>query len=640
MCGICGIYNKGNAPVLHEDILKMREIMIDRGPDDAGIYIGNHIGLGHRRLSIIDLSEAARQPMCNEDEQVWVVFNGEIYNFVELREKLVKAGHFFRSKSDSEVIIHGYEEWGEQIFEKMNGMFAIAIWDARKERLILSRDRIGKKPLFYTEAQGSVVFASDIKSIINSNCVYNLEIDEEAIDCYLAHICIPQAHTIFKGIKKVQPAHYMIFDKTKTVSERYWYLSFKSKIFIDEDEYIEEAETLLRTAIKDRLMSDVPLGVFLSGGVDSSLVVALMSHLSNEKVKTFSVGFDYQPFNELPYAKKVSDTYNTDHREIIISDKYVNILPKLVWNYGEPFADSSAIPSYFISKAAREFVKVSLVGDGGDEAFAGYDRTQIAYRALTYRKVVPQFISKTFLSPFFNIFGNYTDKIYPLNRIRFYENYTAESTRLRYKNLMGNIYEREKYYSEQFKGRLGTHHPAHVYEEFYDFSDGIDEIDKVLSVDYNTILPDDYEVKMDIASMSNSLEVRAPFLDYRIMELASQIPSRKKIRLRQSKYLLKTLAEKYVPKENIYRPKGGFAMPVGDWFRRELKAYLYKIVLSEKAKSRGYFNYDYIKHIVNEHMEGKGYHVHKLWSLLWLEIWHRMFIDKVITRDNVLEDFL
>lgn len=640
MCGICGIYNKGASPISEEHIIQMRDIMFERGPEDAGVHIGEHIGLGHRRLKIIDLSESARQPMSSEDGQTWMVYNGEIYNYVELRECLMKAGHFFKSQSDGETIIHGFEEWGLQVFDKLKGMFAIAIWDAQKETLVLCRDRIGKKPLFYTEVNGSVVFASDIKAILKSSYVCDLEIDEKGLDCYLYHICVPQAHTIFKGLQKVQPASYVMFEKHRTTSVKYWNLSFRTKTRLREEQYVAELDVLLRTAIKDRLVSDVPVGAFLSGGVDSSIVVALMSQLTDHKVQTFSMGFDYQEFNELPYARQIADKYDTDHHESMMTGDYVNILPKLVWHYGEPFADSSAVPSYYISKMAHEKVKVVLCGDGGDEGFAGYSRTDVVNRALFYRRLVPMSVSRNVLYPFFGIAGKYTDKFHVLNRIRYYDDYTNDTVRSRYKNMMGNIHDREQYYSDQFKETLGAHHPAHVYEEFYDRADAVDEIDRVLSVDYHTILPDDYQVKMDVASMSNSLEVRAPFLDYRIVEFASQIPSSQKLKIRCTKYLLKKLAEKYVPEKNIYRPKTGFAMPIGAWFRKELRPYLFKVILGEKAKKRAYFNYDHIQYIVNEHLAGRGYHEQKLWSLLWLEIWHRMFVDKDITQDNLLTDLL
>ncbi|MFA5197616.1 MAG: asparagine synthase (glutamine-hydrolyzing) [Patescibacteria group bacterium] len=636
MCGICGKYNKGNAPITENEIIQMRDIMTDRGPDDAGVHLSDHIGLGHRRLSIIDLSEAGRQPLCNEDRQIWLVVNGEIYNYIELRGALVKAGHIFKSKTDSEVIVHGYEEWGEDVFGRLNGMYAIAIWDSVKERLILARDRVGKKPLFYLESNGEVIFASDIKAIARQTS--NFEIDKEAIDCYLAHICVPQAHTIFKEIKKVQPAHYMIFDKNRTASFRYWNLSFKTKKEIKEHQYLDEVEDLLKKAVKDRLVSDVPIGAFLSGGVDSSLIVAMMSQISGKKIKTFSVGFDYESHNELSYARRVADRYATEHHELMIKCDCVDILPQLVWNHGEPFADSSAIPSYYISKTAREYMKVGLVGDGGDESFAGYDRTLSVLRATMYEKLISQGMPRSIMLHLLRLMGSQAIDFYLLNRIKFYQDYVTQGVRCNYKNLMGSIRCRSELYSNQFKEELGAHLPSHVYEGFYDQADGDNEVDKALFVDINTILPDDYQVKMDVASMSNSLEVRAPFLDYRLMQFAAQMPVRYKIRLAQSKYLLKKIAEKYIPKENIYRTKCGFSVPLGPWFKKELKPYIYKVVLSEKAQKRGYFNYNYVKFLAEEHFAGRGYHEHKLWSLLWLELWHRMFVDKELQARHSLKD--
>jgi len=638
MCGICGIYNKGGAPVSSGTIVRMREVMVLRGPDDAGIYIGDHIGLGHRRLSIIDLSRAGRQPISNENGRIWAVVNGEIYNFMELREKLVKAGHIFKSKTDSEVIVHGYEEWGEKAFEKIHGMYALAIWDAQREKLILLRDRIGKKPLFYAEIAGSVVFASDIKSIISYK--NDFEIDQSAIDCYLAHICVPQSHSIYKGIKKVKPAHYMIFDKGQTSAYRYWSLSFRGKKNVDINEYIEETTEILKTTVKERLICDVPMGAFLSGGVDSSLVVAFMSQLSNQKVKTFSAGFDYQPYNELPYAKKIADLFGTEHHEFILKIDFIDDLLKLVWNYGEPFADSSAVPSYYISKIAKEHIKVALSGDGGDESFAGYDRTQDVYRASLYQKIVPAFISRNILSPFLRMSRGMADKIYLLERIKFYEDYIGEGAKKKYKNYMGFLFQREKLYSREFKEKIGAHDPSHVYEGFYEQADGESDVDKALFVDMNTIMPDDYQVKMDIASMSNSIEIRSPFLDCRVIEFAAKIPSDMKLNWRHSKYFLKKIAERYLPRENIYRPKSGFAVPIGMWFRDELRDYIYAVILSDKAKGRAYFDYAYVRYLLDSHVAGREDHSHRIWSLLWLELWHRMFIDKEITQNNSLKDLI
>ncbi len=637
MCGICGIYQKSRAPISEKLIIEMRDIMRSRGPDDAGIYIDQYCGLGHRRLSIIDLSQAGHQPMGNENGTVQMAFNGEIYNFSQLRTRLESLGHVFKSSTDCETVIHGYEEWGESVFEKLNGMFALSIWDAKKGQLILAKDRVGKKPLFYHQSGSKVVFASDIKAVIKGIEI-KPEVDPEAVDAYLVHLCVPHTKTIFKGVRKVPPAHYIVFNKNAVRSQKYWELSFCEKLHIREGEYVERIFELVNLAVKDRMASDVPMGAFLSGGVDSSLITALMSELSRDRIKTFSIGFDYQPYSELEYAKKVSDRYGTEHHVFNLETDYLDIIPQLVWSYGEPFADSSAIPSYYISKVAREHVKVALVGDGGDESFGGYNRIKRAFTAHQYRKRVPRFaysfIIPSLLRGIDSVFG----ETYITNRIKLYENYTKNPLRTHYKNYMGSISDRSELYSDEFNMRLNGYNAAHIYENYFDMGDCSHEVDRALFVDFNTILPDQYQVKMDIASMSNSLEVRAPLLDYRIIEFAAKIPIEIKLKNRISKYLLKKVSEKYIPKENIYRPKMGFAVPLAKWFREGLLPYLNSVILSDKARNRGYFNYEYVKYIVNEHLAGRGYHEHKLWSLLWLELWHRMFIDNELKPADSLKD--
>lgn len=639
MHGICGIYNKGNAPVLSEDIIRMRDITIGSSPDITGIRIGEHIGLGQRCLSIIGLPEATRQPMCNENGKIWIVIDGQIYDFKELREKLIKSGHIFKTETDSEVIVHGYEEWGEGVFEKINGAFAAAIWDSEKEALILARDRIGQEPLFYYESNGRVIFAFDIKSVLEG-MGRKPEIDYQALDAFLCHLCVPHPMSIFKGIKKVSPAHYVIFSRNGTEIKKYWHLSFHQKIYMKEGEYLDNVEELLQNSIKNRLPNNGEVGVFLSGGIDSSLIVALASCLIKDKIKTFSIGFNYGLYNELDYAKKIADRYHTDHHTFILNVDSLNILPQLVWDYGEPFADSSAIPSYYVSKIAREYVKVALVGDGGDESFAGYNRIKRVYNALRYRKTVPQFMSKFFISPFFNIVGSSLDKFYLTNRIRLYENYLDVPIGVRYKNEMGCIGVRNELYSHRFKNILNGYDSSRIYEDYFNKEKGINEIDRALFVDINTILTDQYLVKMNIATTANLLETRAPFLDYRIVEFAAKIPSLVKLKRGTTKYLLKEITKKYIPNDSVNRPKWGFAIPIDVWFRKELKPYLYSIILSDKAKKRNYFNCRYVEYIINEHLVGKGYHEHKLWSLLWLELWHRMFIDNELKPANSLKDLI
>ena len=379
MCAICGIIHFNGAPVHPPDVLSMRDLMTNRGPDFGGEFVQENVGLGHRRLKIIDLSEHGNQPMPNEDRSVWVVFNGEIYNFQELRDQL--HGHEFQSHSDTEVIVHGYEQWGEDLFAKLNGMFAIGLWDVRQQKLVLARDRFGKKPLFYLERDGaSVEFASDIKSLWKSHSS-QLTVDPAAVDCYLHHLSPTQHHCIFEGIQKLKPAHYKVFDAAGSREVRYWQPSFRQKKAYSESEVLDRIDTTLRNAVKRRLISDVPLGAFLSGGIDSSLIVALMSQLSNEPVKTFSIGFEESDFSELEYSRAVAARYKTDHQEIILKPDVLEILPSLVWEYGEPFADSSAIPTYYVSKAAREYVTVALTGDGGDEMFGGYDVARASWYA-------------------------------------------------------------------------------------------------------------------------------------------------------------------------------------------------------------------------------------------------------------------
>ena len=434
MYGICGIYNKGNAPVTKERIIRMMDIMIDQGFYDADVYIGPNIGLGQRRLCINDLSKAAQKPICNEDGKIWSVVNGDIYNFVELKEKLVKTGHVFKSRTDCEVIVHGYEEWGEDVFEKIDGKFAIVIWDSVKEILILARDRVGQELLFYAESNGTVIFASDIKSIMEGIGKMP-EIDYKAIDAFLSHLCILHPFSIFKEIKKVTPAHYIVFSKNDTRIKKYWHLNFRKKLYMRENEYLDKIEDLLKASITKCLPNNIQAGVFLSGGIDSSLIVALMSELSGDKVKTFSIGFDYKPYNELEYAKKIAERYNTDHHTLMLGVNDLNIIPKLIWNYGEPFADSSAIPSYYISKVACEYIKVALVGDGADESFAGYPRTMRFYNAYMYKKTVPRFLSDFCISPFFKVVGAKLDGFYLTNRVRIYEKYLNVTIRIPYINI-------------------------------------------------------------------------------------------------------------------------------------------------------------------------------------------------------------
>lgn len=640
MCGICGIYDRSGVAPGSDLILKMTDIMVDRGPDDSGIYIARNIGLGHRRLSIIDLSECGRQPMPNEDKTVWLVFNGEIYNFLDLRKILIERGHIFKSNTDTEVLIHGYEEWGlEKLLKKINGMFAFALWDANKGELILVRDRLGVKPLFYFERDGRVYFASDIKAIWAA-CNEELSLDYTAMDSYLNFYCIPQEYTIFQGVKKVLPAHYIKFSRNSSNTERYWFLTFANKGRKKEEEYLEEATDKIREAVSRRLISDVPLGAFLSGGVDSSVVVALMTQLSSQ-IKTFSVGFKDESYSELKYARAVAKKFSTDHHELIIEPDALEILPKLVWSYGEPFGDSSAIPTYYVSKAARDLVKVVLTGDGGDESFGGYQNIQAVYIASVYKKLLPLPIRKRILPLISNSLCYITGQNTLFCKFRTLTEYgrgLRESFRLN-TILPGEL--RENLYSDELKRRLNSHDPYQIYDSFLFGSDGTDDVDKALFVDINTRLPNDYLTKVDIATMANSLEARSPFMDYELMECAARIPAEIKLKLFKQKYLLKRIAVKLgIPHEVVYRKKGGFGIPIGFWFRNGLGLLLKTILLSDRASERGYFNYEYLRTLIDNHLSGREDHTHRLWSLLWLELWHLMFVERILNNESNLYDIV
>ncbi len=635
MCGICGIYEKNSHDIDVETIVKMRDVMISRGPDDAGLYTAPHIGLGHRRLSIIDISSSGHQPMSNEDNTLWVVFNGEIYNFHELRTALAEKGHIFNSHTDTEVLLHGYEEWGiDELLRKLNGMFAFALWNSEEQELILARDRLGVKPLFYMEKDGKVYFSSDIKSI----CLAyekDLAIDFQAMDHFLYSYCIPQEYSIYEDVRKVLPAQYISFNKTGAVAREYWHLSFSSKLIMSEDECMEQLTDKLLLAVRKRLISDVPLGAFLSGGVDSSLIVALMAKAGGSRVKTFSMGVREESYNELKYARMVAERYSTDHHEFIVEPDALNILPEIIWAYGEPFADASQIPTYYVSKMTREYVTVALTGDGGDESFCGYGNSPAYYYAGKYRKYVPAFIRNQVMPSVAGALVSMVGRRGIMSKIKTLTEYGRGS----FKDSlgMGGIFgpdHRDAVYSDDFRQKISGHNPIDILEACLSSADGIDEVDRSLYLGIKTALPNDYLTKVDVATMMNSLEARSPYLDYELMEFAAKIPSSVKVKHGMQKYLLKKMAARFVPHKAIYRKKWGFGIPIGFWFRDDIKHLLNEILLSKRAAGRGYFNMPYVRKLVTDHVAGKTDHAYRLWSLLCLELWHLMFIDKVISKSD------
>jgi asparagine synthase (glutamine-hydrolysing) len=650
VCGICGEINFSNQGIETEAIRKMCEVMAYRGPDDQGMVFikGNQylevkdslefipdenpfeVALGHRRLSIIDLSEAGHQPMCNEDGSLWIVFNGEIYNFQEIRERLEKKGHRFKSKSDTEVILHAHEEWGVECLNHFRGMFAFAIWDSKLQRLFMARDRLGKKPLVYAHKNGHIAFASEIKALLQVPGVER-KVNATAIHHYLTYQYVPSPDTIFEGIKKLPPAHYLLYDRDGTLKiERYWKLKFNPnhQTYTDAQELGDRIRTELEESVKLRLISDVPLGAFLSGGVDSSLIVGIMAKFSEKPVKTFSIGFEEKDFDELSYARLISDRFGTEHHEFVVKPNAIEILPKLVWYYNEPFADSSAIPTYYVANLTKDFVKVVLTGDAGDENFAGYPRYLRSKWVALFTKF-PESVRRDFLPEFLRIFSSLHWREKTLNRLAdFIEKLSSNQARNYLEQIKYfNGKEKQDIYSEQFSNKL-----KHVDSVDYliaksEESETDDLIDQLLYVDINSYLPEDLLVKVDIATMANSLEARVPFLDHKFMELVAGIPSQLKLKGSESKFILKKTFKDLLPEAISKRKKMGFGVPLSKWFRKELKGYTYEVLLDHKTLNRGYFRREGIERLLNDHIALRYDHAAKIWALLFLEMWFRVFID-------------
>ncbi|MBI3876294.1 MAG: asparagine synthase (glutamine-hydrolyzing) [Verrucomicrobia bacterium] len=635
MCAICGIVNFDGRPVEERALVSMRDVMVNRGPDAAGIYLKNHAALGHRRLSIIDLSPLGNQPMTNEDGTIWTVFNGEIYNFPELRRELLDKGHVFRSGSDTEVILHGYEQWGERVFSRMDGMFAIGLWDERNERLFLARDRFGKKPLYYTQRGATVMFSSDIKSFWTLD-PQRFTLNPQAVDCYLHHLAVTQEHCIFNEVEKVHPAHYREFNRRGTRETRYWAPGFQTKLHASEGEVLGLMDTKLREAVRKRLVSDVPLGAFLSGGVDSSLVVAMMSQLTDKPVKTFSIGFEEQDFSELEYSRAVAKRWRTDHKEIVLKPDVLAILPSLVWEYGEPFADSSAIPTYYVSKAAREFVTVALSGDGGDELFGGYDTAKASYWAYHYDRFCPAGLRARLEAKLLPPGGVASGSAF-LRKLRTVMVHAHPDPAVRHSFSMAFAqHQKDALYTAKFRESLHGHHDWHIFDDAWRVAGHWNVIDQNLFFTLAGRLPNDYLVKVDVASMKASLELRSPLLDTDLATLAGSIDPLLKVRRGKQKYLLKKLAERYLPWEVIYRPKKGFSLPLKHWLRGEMKPLLDRLLPDGKLVGAGWFNRDYVQRLITEHSAGTD-HTHRLWSLLWLELWWRLFIDRSLKPTDSLK---
>ncbi len=610
----------------------MCSLLRHRGPDHEGVFVKGNIGLGHTRLSILDLSPAGHQPMCNEDRSVWVVFNGEIYNFPELRDGLEKQGHIFSSHTDTEVIVHLYEEKGIECLHDLRGMFAFALWDENRQRLVLARDRLGKKPLVYRLGSRGLVFASELKALLCDPGI-RPEIDLSSLYHYLTYSYVPGPRTIFKNINKLPPAHYLVYENGSATTRRYWSLSYRQKISCRSlEEYKERFFAVFNEAVQCRLKSDVPFGAFLSGGIDSSIIVAVMSGMLDNPVKTFSIGFEEEEYDELRFARMIAERYGTDHHEFIVKPDMIDVLPKLIWHYNEPYADSSAVPSYCLAQMTREHVTMALNGDGSDECFAGYPRYVEAMRASLLQKAAGLYgknlvTGAAALLPGGSHYGSFP------RRLRRYIAAVCEKPERRYVRWLCHFDNnmKQELCSDDLRQSLHSTDSVDLIEALFEQADGATLLDKTLFVDVMSYLPEDLLVKIDIATMAHSLEARSPFIDHKVMEFAASVPSELKLRGGQTKYLLKHILGDYLPGEVLFRKKMGFGLPIDRWLRRELKEMAYDVLLDATAINRGYFKRHAIQELLDNHSLGSVNHCYRIWNLLCLELWHRTFMDKEVT---------
>ena len=615
MCGIAGVAG----PDTDLEVLqRMAEAMHHRGPDAEGYLRARHIGLAFRRLSIIDVARG-NQPIFNEDESVAIILNGEIYNHHELRKSLVQRGHRFRTHSDVETVLHLWEDRRELCLSELRGMFALAIWDRRDQSLFLARDRVGKKPLYYSILPGGgIAFASEIKAILQLPGIRR-EPNLAALDQFLTLHYVPSPGTAFVGINRLQPGHWLRWREGAATVQRYWRLDYEDKLRGSEEELKEELLRLVREAVLIRLESEVPLGAFLSGGVDSSAVVALASEASTRALKTFSIGFEPASFDETRYAQIVAEKFATDHTKLTVTTGDSELIDDIVWHYDQPFGDSSAVPSFHVARITRRHVTVVLNGDGGDESFAGYDRYQLSRYGAYFRLPHPvRFSLQSVARPV----KRYLGRGQRLLRAPIRDSSEA------YMATLVQLHATDKawLYADQFRS-LPLDQPVPL--AYMRGSSHRALLDSMLDADVHNYLPDDMLVKMDVATMAHSLEARSPLLDHKVMEFMARVPADLKLRGGTSKYLLKAAFRGILPDEILNRRKMGFGVPLGRWLREGLKELLVDTVLSDRAMSRGYFNVPAIRQMVQVHLSGSDRFQYLLWDLLLLERWHQMFIDQV-----------
>ncbi|MCI0660046.1 MAG: asparagine synthase (glutamine-hydrolyzing) [Acidobacteria bacterium] len=624
MCGISGIYHYANeAPVDELTLRRMTEVIAHRGPDDHGYYVDRRAGLGHRRLSIIDVA-GGKQPIFNEDGKVAIVFNGEIYNYLELARRVEQQGHKLVTRSDTETIVHLYEEYGEECVAMLHGMFAFAIWDARKNVMLLARDRLGKKPLYYACPDGRLVFGSELKSVIEDRLIPRV-IDEEALADYFSFQYIPSPKTVYRSVRKLRAGHYLVVSSRGIREERYWDLDFNQAVELHEDRWCEMIRESFSQAVDIRLISEVPLGAFLSSGVDSSAVVAMMSRITGRPVVTTSVGFSEEKYNEAGDARRFAGEVGADHHERNVQPQAVSVIEKLAWHFDEPFADASAIPTFYVSQAAREFVTVALSGDGGDENFAGYRRYIFDAIENRIRGYTPAALRKPLFGTLAALYPKADWLPQPLRAKATLRNLSLDPAAAYFNSVYGAMAnERRSLLSLDLQAQLCGYDPFELFLDHFKGAPASDPISRVQYVDIKTYLTDDILTKVDRASMAVSLEVRCPLLDHHLMELAARIPSGLKLRGRAGKYIFKRAMSKLLPPQIISRRKQGFVVPLAEWLRGELRELAGSALFSRSA-SDGILNNLSVTRLWNQHQSGLRDNSRPLWAILMFRMWQKNF---------------
>jgi asparagine synthase (glutamine-hydrolysing) len=629
MCGIAGIVSSSDRPDARL-VRRMCDRMVHRGPDGSGFHENGQSALGMRRLAIIDVA-GSQQPVYNEDRTVAAVFNGEIYNFAELRERLRARGHSLTTNGDTECLVHLYEDYGEDLVHRLRGMFAFAIWDARAKRLLLARDRVGKKPLYWREDGDSLAFGSELKALLADPDLAP-GLDLVALHHYLTYQYVPAPWSIYEGIKKLPPGHLLSWQDGVAKVSRYWRLDCTERPVGSVPEEAERLRSLLLDATKVRMLSERPLGAFLSGGLDSSAVVAAMARQTSQPVKTFSIGFEERRFDEREPARRLAEYYGTDHQEFVVTPAATDVLPMLAWHFDEPFADASAIPSFYVARMSSQHVTVVLTGDGGDESFGGYQRYVVM--GMAGRVPVPQFTRRPLRSLGSSIVRRGGSGA--LARFGRAAVMLAEPVPRRYARRMSYFAPEQKLalYSDALREQLAGVDSYELLCQAFEESRARSGVCRLMDVDVQTYLPGDLLPKVDITTMSCSLEARSPFLDHNLMEWAAGLPGRLKVRSRTTKYLLKHAIEPWLPSELITRQKQGFGVPLASWLRAELRDLSWDMLTDSTAKSRGLFRPEAVASLLSEHAQGIN-HSTRIWALIQFELWHRNFIDARAVSDQV-----